>query len=42
LLSDDDIDVIIDIDNVVELGRNPERMLAALYSDKPHQFHEVR
>jgi len=24
-----------------ELGRNPERMLSALYSDKPYQFHEV-
>jgi hypothetical protein len=23
-----------------ELGRNPERAVAALYSDKPHQFHE--
>mmetsp|Transcript_15939 Transcript_15939/g.32286 ORF Transcript_15939/g.32286 Transcript_15939/m.32286 type:complete len:916 (+) Transcript_15939:79-2826(+) len=25
---------------VDELGRNPERAVAALYGDKPHQFHE--
>ena len=24
-----------------ELGRNPDFMLRALYSDRPHQYHEV-